>query len=102
MENVDPAAARPNIIMRENHPDLYFVTGDVVLQAKLPSDAEQQRFQMYCVHKTILSFHSDVFSDLFADTCARPDATHDSRPLVEMPDDASDLSHLLLYVYKPS
>lgn len=104
MENVDPAAARLNnsTIIQENHPELYFANGDVVLQAKLPSDdAEPRKFQMYCVHKTILSFHSVVFANLFVDASAVLAQSYDDRPLVDMPDDANHLSQLLSCIYKP-
>ncbi|OJT03823.1 hypothetical protein TRAPUB_5512 [Trametes pubescens] len=72
MENVDPAAAQARLdnIIQEKHPELYFAIGDVVLQAKLSSDAGLQKFQMYCVHKAILSFHSVIFANLFADASA--------------------------------
>lgn len=105
MENrVSHANATPDKITREEHPELYLANGDIVLQAKLPSDTENPRFQMYCVHKAVLSFHSTVFSNLFADGSANlnSESIYDGHPLVEMPDDADDLSNLLLFIYKPS
>lgn len=103
MENrVSHTTATPDRITREEHPQLYFAGGDIVLQAKLPSDVDNPRFQMYCVHKAILGFHSVVFSNLFADGSVNLESIYDGRPLVEMLDDAEDLSHLLLFIYKPS
>lgn len=101
MEN-HVADASPDKIVWEEHPELYFANGDIVLQAKLHSDTDSPKFQMYCVHRAILSFHSGFFSNMFADGFAQHEPSYDRRPLVEMHDDADDLSHLLLYVYKPS
>ncbi|EIW56221.1 uncharacterized protein TRAVEDRAFT_50703 [Trametes versicolor FP-101664 SS1] len=70
----------------EPHPELYFDNGDII----------------YCVHTSLLSFHSVVFSNLFADGSGKVDSPHDGRPVVLMPDEAGDLSQLLSYVYKPS
>ncbi|OJT03254.1 hypothetical protein TRAPUB_6159 [Trametes pubescens] len=95
--------ASPDMIVREEHPELYFTNGDIVLQAKIHSDTDSSpTLQMYCVHRAILSFHSGFFSTLFADGSALHEPSYNGRPLVEMHDDADDLSHLLLYVYKPS
>ncbi len=103
MENrISHATATPDKITREEHPQLYFANGDIVLQAKLPSETENLSFQMYCVHKAVLSLHSVVFSNLFADGSANLESVYDGRPLIEMFDDADDLSNLLLFVYKPS
>lgn len=87
----------------EPHPELYFDNGDIVLQAALPNSKKGERvLQIYCVHTSLLSFHSVVFSNLFADGSGKVDSPHDGRPVVLMPDDAGDLSQLLSYVYKPS
>ncbi|OJT06746.1 hypothetical protein TRAPUB_2399 [Trametes pubescens] len=88
----------------ERHPTLYLDDGDVVLQAPIssPGQGEKQKFQLFCIQKALLIAHSVVFANLFADASANLGSRCDSRPLISMPDEVFDLSHLLLYLTDPS
>ena len=96
----------------EQHPTLYFPDGDIILAVKLaplpPTDSAnnatataQDRYQVYRVHRFLLSRHSQVFANMFAD--AAPGAFHDGIPMVEMMgDDPEVFSQMLSFLYGPS
>ncbi|EIW56245.1 uncharacterized protein TRAVEDRAFT_22549 [Trametes versicolor FP-101664 SS1] len=86
----------------ERHPQLYHDDGDVVLRAHISSEGHPLRYQLFCVRKAILSAHSDVFSNLFSDASENVGPTYDGKPLINMADEAADVSHLLLYLYDSS
>lgn len=103
----NPTASRPGagevpVTKFESHPDFYFNDGDIFLQAKLPSGPERRTFQLYRVHTTILRFHSDFFSNLFADAYPGQEQSFEGLPLVHMSDKPEDIASLLSYVYNPS
>ena len=95
----------PDVIL-ERHSQLYFSDGDVVLSAKVMSTSatasgSPPRYQLYRVHKPILSHNSHVLANLFAD--AGPADVYDGAPLVEMVGDSSEaLASLLAFIYDPS
>ena len=88
----------------ERHQQLYFSDGDVVLSAKVASTTASDsppRYQLYRVHKPILSHNSPVLANLFAD--AAPADVYDGAPLVEMIGDSAEaLASLLAFIYDPS
>ncbi|OJT06747.1 hypothetical protein TRAPUB_2400 [Trametes pubescens] len=86
----------------ERHPDLYFDNGDVVLRAPISSEGRILKYQLFCVRKVVLSAHSDVFCNLFADASENVGPAYDGKPLINMVDEATEVSHLLLYLYDPS
>ncbi|EIW56239.1 uncharacterized protein TRAVEDRAFT_50720 [Trametes versicolor FP-101664 SS1] len=105
-KGANPTTPRPGAgevpVTFERHPDFYFDDGDIVLQAELPSSPERCTFQLYCVHTTILRFHSDFFSNLFADAYPGQEQSFEGLPLVHMSDKPEDIVSLLSYVYNPS
>ncbi|KDQ58289.1 hypothetical protein JAAARDRAFT_193703 [Jaapia argillacea MUCL 33604] len=76
----------------------YFDDGNLVISAKSES---QDRF-LFRVHKSILSFHSPVFADMFA-LPTPADVTnidsYDGVPLLHMPDPADEVASLLKFMY---
>lgn len=96
------ATSETVIPVLEPHPELYREDGDVVLQAPMSSKDKPPKFQLFCIQKALLSAHSVVFHNLFVDASANLGSTYEGRPLINMPDDAADLAHLLLYLYDPS
>ncbi|KAM5544005.1 hypothetical protein V8D89_002622 [Ganoderma adspersum] len=59
------------------------------------------RYQLYRVHKSILSHNSPVLANLFED--AAPADVYDGAPLVEMTGDSAEaLASLLAFIYDPS
>lgn len=90
----------------ERHSQLYFSDGDVVLSAKVTSTSatasgSPPRYQLYRVHKPVLSHNSPVLANLFAD--AAPADVYDWAPLVEMIGDSAEaLASLLAFLYDPS
>lgn len=96
------ATSETVIPVLELHPELYREDGDVVLQAPMSSKDNPPKFQLFCIQTALLSAHSVVFHNLFADASANLGSTYEGRPLINMPDDAADLTHLLLYLYDPS
>ncbi|EIW56248.1 uncharacterized protein TRAVEDRAFT_50728 [Trametes versicolor FP-101664 SS1] len=85
----------------QRHPELYFDDGDIVLKATNSFEGSQRNYRLFCVHQAVLSTHSPVFSNLFADASAGTESMYDGRSLIAMADDAADLAHLLLYLYDP-
>jgi hypothetical protein len=83
--------------------DLYFLDGNVVLSATM-TDKSIRAFR---VHKSILSLHSPVFSDMFSLSGTNEEDlptgdTYDGVPLVYMPDRCEDLESFLKVLYNPS
>jgi hypothetical protein len=83
---------------RTRHADLWFCDGSVILQADST---------LFRVHKSQLSRHSAIFSDMF--TLPQPpvmtthatlaDETYEGCPVVELHDSAEDVANLLLALY---
>lgn len=89
----------------EQHPDLYFPDGDVVLAVKqtLHPGEEPQKYTLFRVHKFLLEYYSTTFSNFFADANAAPTETYDGVPRAEMfGDNAEDFAVLLNYLHNPS
>ena len=89
----------------ERHPQLYFSDGDIVLAAifstSTSTSSSPAKYQLYRVHRPLLSHNSPVFANLFSD--AAPAELYDDTPLVEMiGDTAEDLASLLMFIYNPS
>jgi hypothetical protein len=70
-----------------NHPTLYFEDGNVIIRLKTAS--------AYCVHRTLLSKHSTVFRDLFAQNTQ----TLRGYPSLTVDDNADDMESLLNTIY---
>ncbi|KAH0826099.1 hypothetical protein J3R83DRAFT_11656 [Lanmaoa asiatica] len=91
--------------IRERHESLYFVDGNIVLLASRPD----RPALLFRVHKSILSSHSPIFSDMF-DVCSPSgitsdgdtDHSYDGVPLIDMPDDANHLESVLKILYYQS
>ncbi|KAF9527333.1 hypothetical protein CPB83DRAFT_401511 [Crepidotus variabilis] len=75
--------------------NFWFEDGSVVLQAEL---------KLFRVHRTLLARHSPIFQDMFLVGQNDDDSNEqvDGRPLVHLLDSASDVEHLLYYVYDRS
>ncbi len=99
---MDGLAVVAEVLRFERHPDLYLDDGDVVLRAHISSEGRILKYQLFCVRKAILSAHSHVFANLFADTSEDVGPAYDGKPLISMGDEATEVSHLLLYLYDPS
>ena len=95
----------------EEHSTLYFSDGDIILAVKLapapPPDSggnaadTKDRYQVYRVHKFLLSRHSQVFANMFSD--AAPGGSYDGVPMIEMVGDDPELfSRMLSFFYSPS
>jgi len=69
-----------------NHPNLYFEDGNVIMKAGNT---------LFCVHRTILSKHSTVFRDLFAQNTE----TLRGLPSFTLDDGKDDMESLLNTVY---
>lgn len=86
----------------ERHESLYFMDGNVILQAPRPD----QPALLFRVHKSVLSSHFPIFSDMF-DVCnpsgmtdnGDGDRFYDGVALVHMPDDANHLESVLKILY---
>ncbi|KAI1787045.1 hypothetical protein LXA43DRAFT_1064632 [Ganoderma leucocontextum] len=89
----------------ERHPKCYIPGGDVVLAAKIAPEAEDglPKYQLFRVHKFLLSLRSPAFANLFADAdAAAPNDAYDGVPLIELHGDSpQDLALLLNYIYEP-
>lgn len=83
----------------QQHPNLYFQDGDVILSAPLPSDKGTTLLR---VHRVVLSHHSPVFKDMFAFP-SNPQVNEmlDGVPVVRMPDDGDELAGLISAFYNP-
>lgn len=86
----------------ERHKTLYFNDGNVVLLALRPD----QPALLFRVHKSVLSSHSLVFSNMFdvfdsSGMTSNPtdDHSYDGVPLIHMPDDANHLESVLKILY---
>ncbi|KAI0074102.1 hypothetical protein K474DRAFT_1602155 [Panus rudis PR-1116 ss-1] len=79
----------------------YFPNGDIVLSAPRGENATTK--EMFRVHMFMLAHHSPVFSDMFA--CSDADSSindkYDGAPLVELSDNAQELTELLRILYHP-
>ncbi|KAM5546263.1 hypothetical protein V8D89_000389 [Ganoderma adspersum] len=94
----------PNSVF-EQHPDLYFADGDVVLAVKQAPHLgeEPPKYTLFRVHKFLLKHNSTTFSNFFADANAAPAEVYDGVPLAEMfGDKAEDFAVLLNYLYNSS
>lgn len=99
---MDSSATSTETTGLQRHPEPNFDDGDIILQAPLSSpEQSRQMYLLFCVHTTVLSAHSHVFSNLFADASASPELTYVGISLIMMSDDATCLSHLPLYIYDP-
>lgn len=88
--------------IRSKHSSLWLSDGNIVLAASPSSD--QQRTILFRIHKSILSRHSQVFSDMFALPAAPADNEDvlEGLPLIRMHDSGEDLEALLKYLYGPT
>lgn len=75
----------------ERSPTFWFDDGNIVLQTSNT---------LFRVHKSVLKFHSTVFSDMF--TVPQPDdqPTVDGCPVVELTDEDEDWDSLLSILYR--
>jgi hypothetical protein len=71
-----------------NHQTLYFEDGNVIIRLKVGST-------LFCVHRTLLSKHSTVFRDLFAQN----HETLRGYPSLTVDDDKDDMESLLNAIY---
>ena len=94
----------------EQHPQLYFDDGDIILSAQtaIPvsglcyieaPDAPPKVF-LFRVHKVILSHHSPAFKNMFVVATTSAGDTYDGVPPM-IGDRAEDLVQLLTYLYNP-
>jgi hypothetical protein len=74
------------------HPDLWFDDGSVVLKAENT---------LFRVHRTTLSTHSTVFSDMFGIPHPPGQDEIEGCPVVKLPDLANDVGYLLKALYNP-
>lgn len=92
---------RAEALSVEQHPDLWFIDGSVVLQADSV---------VFLVHQTQLARHSLIFRDMFSlpqpsasrprdDKVSRGFPTYNGHPLVMMHDSAEDVTNLLTALY---
>ncbi|KAF8121087.1 hypothetical protein EV363DRAFT_1366836 [Boletus edulis] len=87
------------------HESLYFMDGNVVLLVPRPDNARV----LFRVHKSVLSRHSPIFSDMF-DVCNPPPTTseseaddfYDGAPLIHLSDNADHLGSVLDILYYQS
>lgn len=70
--------------------ELWFDDGNTVLQA------ENTQFK---VHRGVLSKHSPIFADLFRVPQPTNEPTVDGCPVVQLPDSADDVTHILAVLY---
>ncbi|KAI0049541.1 hypothetical protein FA95DRAFT_1604350 [Auriscalpium vulgare] len=75
-----------------SYKDLWFDDGSIILQSPTAS---------FRVHRSILSFHSQVFRDMFVVSAPVEDAMVDGVPVVHVQDDAESLFQLLKALYFP-
>lgn len=74
-----------------NHPSLYFEDGNVVLKCG---------WTLFCVHRTLLSKHSEVFRRMFTPVAeAKPQEFFRGCLLVALDDSADDMQNLLDIIY---
>ena len=91
----------------ERHPEFYFPNGDVILAVKFilsqPEDGPR-KYQIFRVHKFLLSLRSPVFSNLFADGDGdgpESGTSYDGVPFIELPgDNPEDFALLLSCLYE--
>lgn len=74
------------------HSEPWLEDGNVILQTG------QVRF---CVHKSILSKRSNVFSDMFSLQDLQTDTEPGSLPIVQLTDSSFELSYILQWMYEP-
>ncbi len=95
----------------ERHPKFYIPSGDVVLAlgkvvlSHGDNDEAPIKYELFRVHKFLLSLRSSVFANLFSDADAAGaahNASYDGVSLVELPaDDPEDFALLLSCLYEP-
>lgn len=89
IESIEGAEALPREL-RQRHKDIWFNDGNIVIV----TDA-----MLFCAHRSILSRHSTVFSDMFS--IPQPptqDLVH-GRPYVQLYDDSKDVAVMLSALY---
>jgi hypothetical protein len=74
------------------HPDLWFDDGSIVLNAETT---------LFRIHRTTLSAHSTVFSDMFGIPQPPDQGAIEGCTVVHLPDTALDLEFLLRALYNP-
>ncbi|KAI0046968.1 hypothetical protein FA95DRAFT_1291470 [Auriscalpium vulgare] len=84
LEEAEARAAR--------YKQLSFDDGNIILQADTAS---------FCVHRSILSLHSEVFRDMFAVGNSDGEETRDGVPVLRLPDQDDELYELLRALYLP-
>lgn len=80
-----------NEIAFKKHSSLWFDDGNVVLRAQRT---------LFCVHRSMLSRHSDIFRDIF--TVPQPpegSEKFDNKPVVELHDSPIELADFLDVLY---
>ena len=87
----------------QNHPTLYFPTGDIIIRAKLDASGPNPRpVKLFRVHSFLLAHHSPVLADMLAlSTPSSLNESLDGVPVAAFPDDPTDVESLLLAFYNP-
>ena len=76
----------------ERHPDLWLDDGSIVLQAETT---------LFRVHRTTLSTHSTVFSDMFGIPQPPDQDAIEGCTVIQLPDTREDTEFLLRALYDP-
>ena len=92
---------------------LWFSDGNIVLCGKPYADSNNTKAEYpvdnvvqvhFCVHRSVLALHSQVFRDMLdlsSSEAVNTGESFEGIPLVELEDSASDLNALLLFLYDP-
>lgn len=73
-----------------NHPDLYFEDGNVILRCERT---------LFCVHRSLISKHSEIFRDLFGSETKKPQEFFRGCLFIPLDDDVNDMETLLNTIY---
>ncbi|KLO08177.1 hypothetical protein SCHPADRAFT_859299 [Schizopora paradoxa] len=92
---------------------LWFPDGNIVLCGKPSADSKNPKDEYpvdnvvqvhFCVHKSVLARHSQVFRDMLdlsSSEAVTSGESYEGLPLVDLEDSASDLNALLSFLYEP-
>jgi hypothetical protein len=87
-------------ILSEHHADLYFEDGNIVISA-ISANRSISDLVYFRVHKSLLSFHSPFFKDMFSMPTPECESMHDGVVLLHSQDEAEDMASFLRVLYNP-